>query len=263
MAVQSVPGLDRADQLSLSVSIRRWSLGRLETKSRHGASVCRLRGGFCGKTGLESCPLQRRGGAEAGAARISLIDFAFSTFFHLSFGKMRELPEKRGDSIRMAIISDTHNCHRSLLRMPEDADSVDILLHCGDATNRGCTAAWEDLDDWFAELPAQHKLMVPGNHDITLDDEACYHENRWRFHGEVQRAPYFRNITVLQNKGISCCGLNIYGFPQVPPHHDWAFGAHSAEMGRLLACVPENVDVLATHGPPSGSKRFVNFQLIF
>ena len=26
-------------------------------------------------------------------------------------------------------------------------------------------------------------------------------------------------------------------------------------MGRLLACVPENVDVLATHGPPSGSKR--------
>ena len=155
----------------------------------------------------------------------------------------------------MAIISDTHNNHRSLLRMPEDADNADILLHCGDATNRGCTVAWEDLDAWMGEVPVQHRLLVPGNHDVTLDDESWYFQNRWRFHDEVQRAPEFRNVTLLRNRGISCCGLNIYGFPQVPPHHDWAFGAGPAEMERLLSCIPENVDVLATHGPPTGSKR--------
>ena len=68
--------------------------------------------------------------------------------------------EEREGVIRIALISDTNNLHRTL-QMPEG----DILIHAGDFTNGGTHWEINDFDTWLAGLNYQHKILVPGNHD--------------------------------------------------------------------------------------------------
>lgn len=61
--------------------------------------------------------------------------------------------------MKLTAISDTHDEHEKL-----HIDPTDILIHAGDATNKG----YESLCDflyWLAQQPACYKLYVPGNHD--------------------------------------------------------------------------------------------------
>jgi hypothetical protein len=60
----------------------------------------------------------------------------------------------------------------------------DVLIHAGDLTSTGEVAQLESLDQWMGTLPHQHKIVIAGNHDITVHNE--FYEKNWkRFH----RAP--------------------------------------------------------------------------
>jgi Icc-related predicted phosphoesterase len=60
------------------------------------------------------------------------------------------------------------------------------------------------------------------------------------------------NATVLINEGIEIEGLRIWGTP-VTPTYGGAFGLSSArDRKRLYAQIPEDIDVLISHGPPFG-----------
>jgi hypothetical protein len=60
------------------------------------------------------------------------------------------------------------------------------------------------------------------------------------------------NATVLINEYVEVAGLKIWGSP-VTPLYGGAFGLSSpADRTRLYAEIPEDVDVLVTHGPPYG-----------
>ena len=63
-------------------------------------------------------------------------------------------------------ISDTHNRHGLLQQLP----MADVLIHCGDFTDRGTEAEALDFLNWFIALPHPHKLFVTGNHDLCLWD---------------------------------------------------------------------------------------------
>ena len=76
--------------------------------------------------------------------------------------------EKSEGVIRIVLISDTHNLHRTL-HMPEG----DILVHAGDFTNNGTQKEIKDFDTWLAGLDYQHKILVPGNHDTGTEEKAC------------------------------------------------------------------------------------------
>ena len=70
---------------------------------------------------------------------------------------------KEGD-IRVVCISDTHMKHEKL-QIPDG----DILVHTGDFSSLG---RWDDIKrfaDWFATRPHQHKIVIAGNHDLTLE----------------------------------------------------------------------------------------------
>merc|ERR1719402_1576325 len=73
-------------------------------------------------------------------------------------------PWPRPGVVRIILISDTHNKHRNLKMPPGD-----ILIHSGDATNRGSLKAIQEFDTWLGELNYQHKVVVPGNHDTAMD----------------------------------------------------------------------------------------------
>ena len=57
---------------------------------------------------------------------------------------------------------------------------------------------------------------------------------------------------MLINEGVEIAGLKIWGSP-VTPLYGGAFGLSSpADRARLYTGIPEDVDILVTHGPPYG-----------
>ena len=77
---------------------------------------------------------------------------------------------------RLLIISDTHTAsplpstdptHAYRLPLPQ----ADVLLHAGDITKVGYFAEYEAMFDMLKAAPAELKLVIPGNHDITLHED--------------------------------------------------------------------------------------------
>ncbi len=139
--------------------------------------------------------------------------------------------------MRIVCISDTHNCNRQI-----DVPDGDLLIHSGDATITGTVEEIKLFSKWFALLPHKHKIFVAGNHD-------------WLFerNDELARSLLDKNTTYLRDSSVEIEGIKIYGSPWQPRFFDWAFnlmrGPELAEKWRLI---PDDVDILITHGPPHG-----------
>ncbi|KAK2020242.1 calcineurin-like phosphoesterase [Colletotrichum eremochloae] len=64
---------------------------------------------------------------------------------------------------RIFVISDTHGLR---LRYKHQAD---VVIHCGDATNESELEEYRNLIKDLSCIKAPLKLVIPGNHDFTLD----------------------------------------------------------------------------------------------
>jgi predicted phosphohydrolase len=137
--------------------------------------------------------------------------------------------------LTIVCISDTHELHREL-----DVPDGDILIHAGDFTMFSKrAAAILDFNDWLGKLPHRWKILIPGNHEFFLESD-------------LSRRRLISNATVLINEGIEIAGLKIWGSP-VTPLYGGAFGLSSpTDRVRLYAKIPDGLDILVTHGPPSG-----------
>ena len=139
----------------------------------------------------------------------------------------------RRESLRIALLSDTHELHREV-----EVPPCDLLVHAGDFTMFSrSAAAVEDFDEWLGELPCRHRVVVPGNHD------SCLEPNR----AAVVR---LQNAQVLINEAIIIEGLRIWGSPATPLLNG-AFALPGLRARQeLYASIPADTDVLVTHGPP-------------
>ena len=101
--------------------------------------------------------------------------------------------EKPPGVTRFVCISDTHGRHRKIMHMPPG----DVLLHAGDITNCGELRQLQDFSQWLSEQTQYtHKVVIAGNHDITLHREYYAQEhNRRRFHRYVR----------VRMCGVRCC----------------------------------------------------------
>jgi hypothetical protein len=63
------------------------------------------------------------------------------------------------------IISDTHSKHDEISSLP----AGDVLIHCGDFTRKGYLSEIQAFAAWLAKQPHPHKLVIAGNHELTLD----------------------------------------------------------------------------------------------
>lgn len=141
-------------------------------------------------------------------------------------------------------ISDTHCFHHGL-KIPD----TDIVIHSGDATNTIDVAfnTNEMLDflEWFAKLPFKRKIFVPGNHDVSLWVGSVTIE-QFADHG----------IDVLINSEVEIDGFKIWGSPYTPRLFDhytnWAWGLKRSDMDKVWSLIPDDTDILVTHGPPKG-----------
>ncbi len=138
---------------------------------------------------------------------------------------------------RIVCLSDTHNCTNEI-----DVPDGDILIHSGDATTVGSIEQVESFSDWFAGLPHQHKIFVAGNHDWLFEKK-----------NEYARTLLGRDIIYLQDSSIEIEGLKIYGSPWQPRFFDWAFNLNRGyELAEKWKMIPDDIDILITHGPPYG-----------
>ncbi len=118
----------------------------------------------------------------------------------------------------------------------------DILVHAGDLTMRGSLSEVAIALEWLADLPHQHKIIIAGNHDFAFED-----------HTEAAQSLVPSNMTYLCDQGTVIAGVHFWGSPYQPEFFDWAFNKPRGEaLERIWAQIPEDVNVLVTHGPPHG-----------
>jgi Calcineurin-like phosphoesterase superfamily domain len=123
--------------------------------------------------------------------------------------------------MKTVLISDTHNYHKRL-KLP----LAEMIIHCGDATDKSTLVEFTDFIDWFNQLPYKYKVFVPGNHDrVALDSTYGYPLLRQKFSKDI----IFPINEYFEVEDISFFASNVFD--------------------NKFRC-PKGVDVLLTHYPP-------------
>ncbi len=137
---------------------------------------------------------------------------------------------------KIVMVSDTHDRYGKF-DMPEG----DILLHAGDLTFHGKAEELARFNDWLDDLEFKHKIIVPGNHDLTFES-----------HWDWAKAMTYAADAVLNGEMYEAEGFKIWGEPRQPWFHDWAFNVERENMKKVWDQIPPGIDILVTHGPPLG-----------
>lgn len=141
----------------------------------------------------------------------------------------------------LVLISDTHGKHR------ESAIPFgDILIHAGDIMTSGWDSSEiRDFNSWLGKQPHKHKIVIAGNHD-------------WLFEKHRSTRNMITNATYLENSGVEIEGIKFWGSPAQPEFCNWAFNyKRGEEIDKIWQQIPDDTDVLITHGPPAGYRDWV------
>ncbi len=140
--------------------------------------------------------------------------------------------------MRIVAISDTHGLHNQL-NLPKG----DMLLHSGDVSKRGSEQEIIAFLNWFSQQDFAYKIFIAGNHDFYFEETPAA--------GIAALIP--ENVIYLNDSGVTVEGIYIWGSPVQPRFFDWAFNRdRGADIDRHWQLIPENTDILLTHGPPKG-----------
>lgn len=170
-------------------------------------------------------------------------------------------------TVRVVMISDTHERHRLL-----DLPPGDVLVHSGDLMLFNSSYSREtsmrklaDFNEWLAALDYHDKIVVAGNHDYYLQTL-----------GRDAVRTALASCTYLENEfcELSWSQLRVYGSPaSVPnPLPKWRGGGVSnspnrafqytsqgnagegyagteTDLAAVFAAAPATLDILVVHGP--------------
>lgn len=138
--------------------------------------------------------------------------------------------------MKLAAVSDTHNQLYSV-------EPVDILVHAGDLTIAG---SWKELEkavEQLLEQPAEHRVVIAGNHDYCVA-----HENE-----RARKLFKEAGILYLEDEEVIIKGLRIYGSPYTLEYGEYSFMLpRNGDAVEKWKQIPTGVDILVTHGPPWG-----------
>lgn len=145
--------------------------------------------------------------------------------------------------MKLVVISDTHERHRELTNIPDG----DVLIHCGDWTNKGSLVQIQGFLAWFTDQPHQHKIFIPGNHELSLDKNEASYGYAHTIVNDFTGA----NTHYLLDSSVTIDGVKFYGSPTTPWFYNWAFNVTRGDaIAKEWAKIPDDTNVLITHGPP-------------
>lgn len=147
--------------------------------------------------------------------------------------------------MRIVCISDTHGRTGGVLH-PDQIPAGDVLIHAGDMTGMGSLGEVGSFVQWLEQLPHRRKIVIAGNHDFAFEQ------------GTAARTMFHDDTEYLEDSATVFDGVKFYGSPFQPEFCNWAFNLPRGE--RLRArwdAIPEDTEVLITHGPPYSILDFV------
>lgn len=140
-------------------------------------------------------------------------------------------------------ISDTHGFHFDL-KIPD----CDMVIFSGDCSNYREPIYNEkevrQFLKWYSSLKIKYKIFVAGNHDTSIE------------RGLVKRKEIEDlNIIYLENENTIIDDINIWGSPITPEFGTgWAWNRKREKIHKVWDNIPEDTNILITHGPPKGIK---------
>ena len=157
--------------------------------------------------------------------------------------------------LTVTLISDTHAKHN---RLRDDLPGGDLLIHAGDFMTSGYHAhEARNFFEWYDKIVTYDtKVFIAGNHDRIMQNEPE------KMKGELTG---YKTIEYLEDDwmGMYYDGPNgehhedivrIYGSPWQPEFFQWAYNLprNGEELKAKWDAIPENMDILVTHGPAWG-----------
>lgn len=143
--------------------------------------------------------------------------------------------------MKIFAISDTHGRHEQV-QIPE---GTDMIIHAGDFSNVKSPALNHNEVNlfliWLEQQPVKYKVIIAGNHDTSIESRFI---NKEDFKN--------RNIIYLEHELVEIEGIKIFGSPYTPEFCNWAFNRARNKLGRIWDSIPDDIDILITHGPPKG-----------
>lgn len=143
----------------------------------------------------------------------------------------------------ITFISDTHGKHREL---DGQLPGGDVLVHCGDISNVGRLSEVETFLKWFERQDYEYTIFIAGNHDFAFQNPSPY------MHGSVNILLEEYSNVYLQDSSVVINGVKFYGSPWTPEFNNWAFNMTPEQLEEKWLSIPDDTDVLITHGPPKG-----------
>jgi len=141
--------------------------------------------------------------------------------------------------MKLLLLADIHCQQDHLNNLP----SADVMIVAGDFCSYGNSKEAARFLQWYEKQPSPFKLLIAGNHDRCFE----YPEKRASL---LSKAP---SIIYLQDQEIVIDGVKFYGSPWQPEFYNWAFNLPRGEpLRKKWAAIPDDCDVLITHGPPAG-----------
>jgi predicted phosphohydrolase len=140
--------------------------------------------------------------------------------------------------VRVVAISDTHNQHEQIV-LPEG----DLLVHAGDFSLNGEFQETLEFLDWFQAQSVKFRhggVLISGNHDFMDQNHPDL------FKSLLASRPA---IKYLNNSGCVIDGKRIWGSPTTPYFCGWAFMPETWVREKHWEQIPEDCDLLITHGP--------------
>ena len=169
--------------------------------------------------------------------------------------------------MRIVCISDTHSLQDDMLH---EIPPGDVLIHAGDISNRGGERDVTKFIYWFQNIRGfDAKIFISGNHDHCFEQVNKPHHKRdydWlrNLMGPENLAQsdvfYLEDDFMIIERPEFSRPIKIYGTPWQPEFYNWAFNLprSGTELEEKWGMIPDDTDVLITHGPPNGILDLVN-----
>ena len=136
--------------------------------------------------------------------------------------------------MRFVMFSDTHGYND--IPIPDG----DVLIFAGDLSHgRGSLLDVDRFNKRLGELPHKHKLVIAGNHDFSFDKHKDL--SKW----------VLTNAVYLEHHSYNIDGIKFFA----SPYHPKIWGKFELERDELYpvwSAIPNDIDILITHGPPYG-----------
>lgn len=145
--------------------------------------------------------------------------------------------------MKIVCFSDTHQRHNRLA-IPK----CDVLIFSGDMCSGGELHQVSNFARWLAKNSDNFDkvIIVAGNHDLCFENMKLAAISELTHH-------LADKLVYLQDSEYVYKGIKFYGSPWQPRFFNWAFNLNrGVQLESVWELIPEDTNVLITHGPPHG-----------